>query len=242
MESSRLPGKPLLDICGMPMIVHVALRARLSNRIAQVVVCTDSVEILHVCSKYKIDVCLTRNNHLNGTERIAEAAEMLDLEEDDIIVDVQGDEPFVQPEYIEQVSDYVANSQYRCVVPYQLMDEYDNPHRVKVVASNDRILFFSRRDVPYYFGEVHKPLKKHLSIIGFRLSALKAFVSIKPTPLECIERIELMRLIEIGEPIGTFLQEGSSHSVDTPEDYRLACRMMERDRTFIEKIANGAVT
>ena len=236
MESSRLPGKPLLDICGLPMIVHVARRARLSARVDQVVVCTDSVEILLACERHGIDVCLTRASHVNGTERIAEASESLGLRESDVIVDVQGDEPFVRPDYIEQVADFVAGSGYRCVVPYQLMDEYDNVNRVKIVASGHRVIYFSRSDIPCHFGAVRQPLKKHLSVIGFRLSALRAFAASPPTPLEDIERVELMRLIEIGEPIGTFAQDGSSLSVDTPEDYRLACRMMERDRLFLDRI------
>ncbi|MGL4413479.1 3-deoxy-manno-octulosonate cytidylyltransferase [Roseinatronobacter monicus] len=234
MESSRLPGKPLLDICGLPMIVHVARRAMLSPRIDQVVVCTDSIEILLACERYGIGVCLTRQSHVNGTERIAEASETLGLDEADIIIDVQGDEPFVQPSYIEQVADFVANSAYRCVVPYQLMDEYDNINRVKIVASGDRVIYFSRSDIPCHFGAVRQPLKKHLSVIGFRLTGLRAFAASKPTALENIERIELMRLIELGEPVGTFPQEGASLSVDTPEDYRLACRMMERDPLFKE--------
>lgn len=238
MESSRLPRKPLLDICGLPMVVHVARRALLSSRIAQVVVCTDSVEILLACEQHGIDVCLTRASHVNGTERIAEASETLGLDEGDIIIDVQGDEPFVQPEYIEQVSDFMVNNAYGCVVPYQLMDEYDNVNRVKIVASGDRVIYFSRSDIPCYFGAVRQPLKKHLSVIGFRLAALRAFASARSTPLEDIERIELMRLVELGEPIGTFPQDGSSLSVDTPEDYRLACRMMERDRLFLDHIAD----
>lgn len=238
MESSRLPGKPLLDICGLPMVVHVARRAMLSPRIHQVVVCTDSIEILLACEKHGIDVCLTRASHVNGTERIAEASEALGLSETDIIIDVQGDEPFVQPDYIEQVADFVAATDYRCVVPYQLMDEYDNVNRVKIVASGDRVIYFSRSDIPCHFGAVRQPLKKHLSVIGFRLAALRAFAAARPTPLEDIERIELMRLIELGEPVGTFPQDGSSLSVDTPEDYRLACRMMERDRLFLDQIAD----
>ena len=236
MESSRLPGKPLLDICGLPMIAHVARRTMLSDRIDQVVVCTDSIEILLVCEGLGIDVCLTRCTHVNGTERIAEAAEVLGLTDQDIIVDVQGDEPFVQPRYVEQVADFVAATRYRCVVPYQLMDEYGNQNRVKIVASGDRVVYFSRADIPCHFGAVPQPLKKHLSVIGFRLPALRAFAASPSTPLEDIERVELMRLIELGEPIGTFMQDGSSLSVDTPEDYRLACRMMERDPVFRDRI------
>jgi 3-deoxy-manno-octulosonate cytidylyltransferase (CMP-KDO synthetase) len=232
MESSRLPGKPLKSICGLPMIVHVAKRAMFSKRASRVVVCTDSVEIVMACDRHDIPVCLTRVDHSNGTERIAEAAETLALAEDDIVIDVQGDEPFVLPAYIDEVAAFVERTGYGCVVPHQFMDDYGNLNRVKLVSYGDRVLFFSRSDVPCHFGAVQQPLKKHLSIIGFRMPALRRFAAHPPTPLEDIERIELMRLLELGEPIGTFLQEGSSLSVDTPEDYERASRMMERDAFF----------
>ena len=236
MESSRLPGKPLKKICGVPMIVHVAKRAALSPLVDRVAVCTDSIEILMVCETYGIEVCMTRSSHQNGTERIAEAAAVMGLSDDDIIVDVQGDEPFVQPAYIEQVAEFTRANPFGCVVPHQFMDEKGNLNRVKVVSHRNRVIYFSRADVPSYFGQIAQPMKKHLSIIGFRLSALQTFAANAPTPLEEIERIELMRLIELGEPIGTFLQDGTSLSVDTPEDYELACRMMERDPLFKQKI------
>jgi 3-deoxy-manno-octulosonate cytidylyltransferase (CMP-KDO synthetase) len=236
MESSRLPNKPLKKICGLPMIVHVAKRAALSPLVDRVVVCTDSIEILMVCDSHGIEVCMTRSSHQNGTERIAEAAEVMGLAADDIVIDVQGDEPFVQPAYIEQVAEFTRANPFGCVVPHQFMEEMGNLNRVKVVSYESRILYFSRADVPCYFGAIQQPMKKHLSIIGFRLDALRTFAANAPTPLEEIERIELMRLIELGVPIGTFLQEGSSLSVDTPEDYELACRMMERDPLFKQKI------
>lgn len=229
MESSRLPGKPLKPIAGLPMIVHVARRSMLAEGVTDVVVCTDSVEILLACETYKVPVCLTKSVHRNGTERIAEAADTLGIGPGAIIVDVQGDEPLVKPEYIEQVAEFVRTTDYTCVVPHQWMDEYDNLNRVKMVCAGDRIVYFSRRDIPCAFGDAQGPLRKHLSIIGFRRSGLDRYLSSPPTPLEITERIELMRLIEIGEPIGTFLQEGNSVSVDTQEDYELACRMMERD-------------
>lgn len=239
MDSTRLSGKPLKKISGIPMIVHVAKRSQLTDGIDRVVVCTDSPEILMVCEKYGIEVCMTKASHRNGTERIAEAAEVLGLSDDDIIIDVQGDEPFVLPEYIREVTEFMRKTDYKCVVPHQMIDEYGNQNRVKMVAHGDRIICFSRSDIPCYFGDVRQQMKKHLSIIGFRLSGLRKFVSSEPTPLENIERVELMRLIELDVPIGTFLQNGVSLSVDTEEDYVLACRMMERDPLFLEKIEPG---
>ncbi|WP_322866766.1 3-deoxy-manno-octulosonate cytidylyltransferase [Aquicoccus sp. G2-2] len=241
MESSRLPNKPLRLISGLPMIVHVAKRAALTPGIDQVAVCTDSIEILMTCERFGIAVCMTKASHRNGTERIAEAAETMGLSPEDIIIDVQGDEPFVRPEYIEQVAAFTRANPFGCVVPHQFMDELGNLNRVKIVEHDNRVIYFSRADVPLYFGALQQPLKKHLSIIGFRLPALQRFAANPPTPLEEAERIELMRLIELGEPIGTFLQDGTSLSVDTPEDYELACRMMEHDPLFLEKIDKEAM-
>jgi len=239
MDGSRLPGKALKKISGIEMIVHVAKRCELLKSLDKVVVCTDSTQILEVCQKYDIDVCLTSSSHINGTERIAQAAEIMKLSQDDIIVDVQGDEVFVRPEYIEQVISFLRNTNYDCVIPHQYSEDYDNVNRVKMVVYGDRIIYLSRSDIPCFFGNLKAPLKKHLSIIGFRLSGLLKFVSSAPTPLEDIERIELMRLIELGVPVGTFFQDGISLSVDTKDDYELACRMMDRDKIFKKLETSG---
>ena len=239
MDSSRLPGKALKKICGIEMIAHVAKRTRLLESLDKVVVCTDSIEILEVCEKYNIDVCLTSSTHENGTERIAEAAKTMNLSDEDIIVDVQGDEAFVRPEYIEQVVTFLQRTDYECVIPHQSCDDYNNVNRVKMVTQGDRVIYLSRSDIPCYFGIEKSPLKKHLSIIGFRLSGLTKFVGSSSTQLENIERIELMRLLELGVPVGTFYQNGASLSVDTQDDYELACRMMGRDDLYLSMSARG---
>lgn len=238
MESTRLPNKPLKKICGIPMVVHVAKRSMLSE--AEVVVCTDSADIVLECEKYNINVCLTKSSHTNGTERIAEAALTLGLEQNDIIIDVQGDEPFVKPEYITDVVKFLKSTNYGCVVPHQLIKEYHNPNRVKIVSSGNRILHMSRNDIPFNFGQMDLPLKKHLSIIGFRLDVLNTYAKSSIGELEDIERIELMRLLELYIPIGTFQQAGSAMAVDTIEDYEHACRLMERDALF-EKMKNAGL-
>lgn len=240
MDSSRLAGKPLKKIAHVEMIVHVAKRCALFESVDRVVVCTDSMQILEVCESYNIDVCLTSSSHENGTERIAEAAKIMKLSQDDIIVDVQGDEPFVRPEYIEQVVGFLRNTDYECVIPHQDSVDYKNVNRVKLVAHGDRVIYLSRSDIPCSFGVEKTPLKKHLSIIGFRLSGLLKFVESNSTPLENVERIELMRLIELGVPVGTFFQDGLSLSVDTVEDYELACRMMARDDLYKTMFSSGA--
>lgn len=242
MESSRLPGKALKKISGIEMIVHVAKRCMLLESLNTVVVCTDSIQILEVCEKYNIEVCLTSSCHNNGTERIAEAAEIMSLSQKDIIVDVQGDEVFVQPEYIEHVVEFLIKTNYQCVIPHQHSDDYNNLNRVKMVTDGDRVIYLSRSDIPCHFGVPKAPLKKHLSIIGFRLSGLRKFAKNKSTQLEDIERIELMRLIELGVPVGTFFQDGVSLSVDTEEDYQLACRMMDRDELFKRMLLSGGLS
>ena len=242
MESSRLPGKALKKISGVEMIVHVAKRCMLLKSLDRVVVCTDSIQILEVCEKFNIEVCLTSSSHANGTERIAEAAEIMSLSQKDIIVDVQGDEAFVQPEYIEHVVEFLIKTNYECVIPHQHSDDYNNLNRVKMVTDGDRVIYLSRSDIPCHFGVPKAPLKKHLSIIGFRLSGLQKFAESDSTQLENIERIELMRLIEMDIPVGTFFQDGVSLSVDTEVDYQLACRMMDRDELFKKMSLSGGLS
>lgn len=239
MESSRLPGKALKEIGGIPMIVHVAIRSSQCSIADRTIVCTDSADIIFECEKYGIEACNTRVDNLNGTERIAEAAILLGLSDDQIVIDVQGDEPFVSPEYISNVANFVSQSNYDCVVPYQDFEEPGNTNRVKIVSSSDRIIYFSRSDVPNYFGQMSGPMKKHLSIIGFRVGALKKYIASLPTELEKLEKIELFRLIENKISIGTFKMNGQSISVDTEEDYHKACRMIETDNYFLKLLKKG---
>lgn len=239
MESSRLDGKPMKRIAGIPMIIHVAVRSSQCPIVKRTIVCTDSAAIIYECEKYGIEVCNTRNNHLNGTDRIAEAAKLLNLPDSEIIVDVQGDEPFVSINYISEVASKLTDSQYGCIVPYQEFEESNNPNRVKIVSSSDRIIYFSRSDVPNYFGQVSYSMKKHLSIIGFRSDVLKKYYSLFPTELEKTEKIELFRLIENNIHIGTFKMNGQSMSVDTEEDYQKACRMIETDDYFLKLYNEG---
>ena len=149
MDSSRLPGKALKKISGYEMIVHVAKRCAVLERLDRVVVCTDSIQILEVCERYDIEVCLTSSYHENGTERIAQAAGIMELSQSDIIVDVQGDEAFVRPEYIEQVVEFLSETKYECVIPHQYIDDFNNVNRVKLVANGDKVIYLSRSDVPY---------------------------------------------------------------------------------------------
>lgn len=234
MESSRLPGKPLIKISNLPMIVHVAKRCALYKNASDVVVCTDSADIIYECEKYGIDVVNTTYHHKNGTTRIAEAASILGLDDDSIVIDVQGDEPLVDPEYIDQVHSFIRSSNLGCCVPFQKFEETHNKNRVKIVSSGERVIYFTRSDAPTYFSKPFAGYKKHLSVIGFRHQTLQAYAALPIGELEAMEQIELFRLIENGIAIGTFEMSGSSTSVDTPADLELVKRAILDDRIYQE--------
>jgi len=241
LESSRLPKKALKKILDLPIIIHVALRAQLCKDVDNVIVCTDSPEICWECEKHNIKVCITKSEHNNGTERIAEAVNIINLKNDDLIVDLQGDEVFAKPRDIEKVFAEIQKSKFDCIVPYQKLYEVNNPNRVKIIETNKKILYMTRADSPFFFGKEKQSLKKHLSIIGFKGKLLKNFSKLKPKNLEKIEKIELLRLLENDISIGTFQMEGSSLAVDTLDDYQKSIRMMGDDiiyKKFIKNIKN----
>ena len=231
LESTRLPNKALLDIQGMPMIVHVALRAKLATKLDQLYVCTDSNQIAEICIDNKIKVVLTKSNHRNGTERIAEAAKTLKLDPNQIVVDIQGDEPLLMPEMVDNMANFMEKSNFSISVPYINMKDLYSPSRVKIVESNGRIIYLTRSDAPHPFLKSNQ-MKKHLSVIGFRVSALMKFANSEPTPLEQIEGIELLRAIETGMDVGTYEEFGETLAVDTSEDYDRVKMLMIRDKLF----------
>ena len=237
LESSRLPNKAILEISGIPMILHVVKRAKLSKTLDRVVVCTDSHKICDLCVENKIEVVLTKNEHTNGTERIAEAAGILGLDQDTIVVDIQGDEPLLKPYMVDNVADYlIKNIQFDIIVPFIKTFEEESHSRVKLVTSKDNVVYMSRRNLPYPFSK-DTVYKKHLSIIAFKMDALSKFAASEPTPLEEIEGIELLRAIEIGLKVGTFEEYGETLSVDTSEDYERVQRLMCKDELYLE--SNG---
>ena len=234
LESGRLANKAILKIAEIPMILHVAKRAKLSKSLDRLVVCTDSYIICDMCIENKIDVVLTKNIHKNGTERIAEAANILNLDNETIIVDIQGDEPLLKPYMIDNVADYLLKKKcFDIVVPFIEIFGEESHNRVKLIASGNNVIYMSRRNLPYPFLK-NTIYKKHLSIIAFKRAALAKFANSKPTILEEIEGIELLRAIEIGLKIGTFEEHGETLSVDTKEDYERVKRLMIRDKIYME--------
>ena len=235
MESQRLPGKPLADIAGWPMLYHVVKRAKMAQLLCDVFVCTDSPEIVAMCESFSFNVCLTSSGCKNGTERIAEAVgKMPHILPDDIVIDIQGDEPLLDPANVNAVAETSCSlgDEFDIVLPFLVGSPANDENVVKVVESEGRVHWLSRRDLPFSFGN-HVPLKKHLSIIGFTRKTLLNYSEFAPTPNEIVEGIELLRAIESGMSIRSLELSGDSFSVDVSAQLE-SCRLkMERCPLFI---------
>jgi 3-deoxy-manno-octulosonate cytidylyltransferase (CMP-KDO synthetase) len=225
LESSRLPNKALLDIEGLPMIVHVLKRTQLSKQLDDVFVCTDNKLIADTVEKYGGSVIYTSSSHINGTERIAEAARGLT---GNLFVDIQGDEPLINPNHIDDVVNYhKANLQFEIILPTMPLLDFNNHHIVKVVkGANSQVVYLSRSAIPFNSNEY----LKHLSIISFTPDSLWKFATLPASRNEMIEKVELLRAIDNGMTIGTFNLIGDSFSVDVWEDYERAKVAMSTDQ------------
>lgn len=219
LGSTRLPGKALLKIGEIPMIARVMMQAAKCPGLADVFVCTDSKEIAAVVGEYGGKYIMTSEHHQNGTTRIAEAKS--NLPKYDLYIDVQGDEPFINPMHISAVIECHQKYQPDIVLPLLPFFE-SKPSNVKVVTDlTGRALYLSRADIPFQFN-TKSGYSKHLSIISFSPSALDKYAAMPMSPLESIEGIELLRAIENGMYIQTTKLIGDSFSIDTIEDYERA--------------------
>ena len=229
LNSSRLFRKALLEIDSMPMVVHTYKRSLLSKKLDDIYICTDSKEIIKIAKKYKCKVIKTGSNK-TGTDRISEASEKI-KKKYHLYIDIQGDEPLVDPNHIDKVIDWHSkNMNFDIVVPSLKSNNLETPHIVKIVKSKKRILYFSRSLVPYPFKKKNNHYLKHLSVISFKPESLKKFKKLSQSPLEKIEGIELMRALENNMSIGTFNLLGSSFSVDTKDDFLKAVKFMNFDK------------
>jgi len=231
IESTRLPGKALLLIDNIPLIIHTYKRAMLSSLKDDVYVCTHSKEIIDVCKKYNANFVKTGSSHINGTERIAEASRILRLGSSSIIVDVQGDEPLIDPKNIDQTLKFFLKNSFDIVVPHLEIKEKTSKNIVKIlVDKNNKVNWFSRSNVPYFFNTVSEKYLKHLSIIVFKNSVLQKYSKLKKTKYENIESIELLRALEGGFSIGSPKLKGDSFSVDVINDYQKAIYYFKKDK------------
>ncbi len=230
MESTRLPGKPLLDIHGKPMVVRTALQAHKSNA-TRVIIATDSNDVLKIAHSFNIEAVLTSRNHTSGTDRIAEAARSLNLDVDRIVVNVQGDEPLIQPQIINKVANKLSNSpacvMSTCASIISRDEQLHNPNVVKVVCNyKDEALYFSRASIPFSRDGNHIQAMHHIGIYAFRNSFLQSFSQLPTGQLESIESLEQLRALENGFAIAVErLNHDILGGVDTQQD-------LERVRSY----------
>ena len=234
LGSTRLPRKPLADIGGKPMVVRVAERAKES--LAQsVVVATDSAEIEAVCNEHRIECLLTSSDHPTGTDRLAQVAQLLKLSASTLVVNLQGDEPLIPPELINQVAQTLANNPQCAIatvaVPISDRSEIDNPNVVKVVLNRaHEAMYFSRASIPFVRDtqSAHKTeYLRHLGIYAYRADFLQAYTRLEPAPSEQAEALEQLRALWNGYRIAVHIaSEAPPAGVDTPEDLERVRRLL----------------
>ena len=229
--SKRLSAKALLPLNNIPLIVHVLKRAQLSKRLTDVVVCCDDKKILKAVRDFGGKALLTSKKHHNGTERIAAAYKSI-KKNYDLVLDIQGDEPLINPRHIDSVINYhIKNIETDIVVPSLKTKYSHNENIVKITKDlNNNVLYFSRASIPFQYKKRTNFYHKHLSIISFKPLALKKFANSKQTVLERIEGIELLRALEIGLKIKSPLLNGDSFSIDIKADYLKAKLKFEKDK------------
>ena len=215
------------------MVVHVYRRTKMSNLLDDVIVCCENKKVYEVLKKYNCKSIFTSKKHKNGTERIAEAYKKI-KKKYDLIVDIQGDEPLVNPKQIDRVIKFhLKNFSSDIVVPSLKIPLSEDHNIVKIVKDrNLNVLYFSRLKIPYGFKNKNKYLNKHLSIISFRPKALLRFASAKQTYLEKIEGIELLRALEIGMKIKSPNLLGDSFAVEVKRDYIRAKNYIKSDKFY----------
>ncbi|MEJ8822903.1 3-deoxy-manno-octulosonate cytidylyltransferase [Variovorax humicola] len=232
LASTRLPDKPLADIGGIPMVVRVAQRARLSSA-ARVVVAADDARIMDACRTHGVETLLTRTDHVSGSDRLAEACVLLGLADDEIVVNVQGDEPLIDPSLIDAVAITLANepgaSMSTAVHAIDSIEDFLNPNVVKAVLdARGHALYFSRAPIPWWRdGFASQPLKalpspaplRHIGIYGYRAGFVRQFPSLPPAPVESLEALEQLRAMWHGHRIAVHVSDHApGPGVDTPED------------------------
>ena len=218
--SSRFPGKPMAEIMGKPMFWHVYERAMRSKSLTGVVLATDSTIIADKATELCVPVIMTRDDHTSGTDRVLEAATKLGVGHEAIIVNIQGDEPVLEPAMLDQLTAPFADPQVRVTTLAKSItsEQAENPNLVKVVRARDgRALYFSRAPIPFARDGSSSYLG-HIGLYGFRFPELEKFQSLGESPLERLEKLEQLRLLEANIPIHVALTEYPSIGVDTRED------------------------
>jgi 3-deoxy-manno-octulosonate cytidylyltransferase (CMP-KDO synthetase) len=224
--STRLPGKPLLDIHGKPMIQHVYERAQQAGA-SEIVVATDSPKIGMAAEAFGATVCMTREDHVSGTDRLAEVVNALGWPDDTVVVNVQGDEPLIPPQIISQVAhNLIANPEAACATlmsAFEADEDVSNPNAVKVVTdAHGYALYFSRAAIPFVRDQQHTDAVtyyRHIGMYAYRAALLRNYAELPACELESIEKLEQLRLLWHGMKI--HVAEAlvvPPHGVDTEQD------------------------
>jgi 3-deoxy-manno-octulosonate cytidylyltransferase (CMP-KDO synthetase) len=235
MGSLRFPGKPLAKICGIPMIEHVYRRSAMSQTLEELYVATCDREIFDTVTEFGGKAIMTDCCHERCTDRIAEAVRNIDA---DIIVNIQGDEPLVYPEMIDSaVLPMIKDPSIVCtnlMAPIHNNEDFEDPNEVKVVVDNvDNALYFSREPIPSKKkGALNFSKYKQVCIIPFRRDFLFSYTALAPTPLEIIESVDMLRVLEHGYKVRMIRTEKETYSVDSQEDLTFVERIMKNDPLF----------
>ena len=230
LASTRLPGKPLADLGGKPMVVRVAERAAESGA-ARIVVATDHADIAAACAAHGIEVGMTRADHPSGTDRIAEVARALNLAPDDVVVNLQGDEPLIDPQLLAACARRISPGVPMATCAHRIDNAADvfNPNVVKVVLDKaGRALYFSRAAIPwhrdgYTLDQSQLPLGyvplRHIGLYAYSNAFLQLYPGLEPAPLESVEALEQLRVLWHGYPIAVHITDAApAAGVDTPQD------------------------
>lgn len=228
-QSTRFPGKPLADILGKPMFWHVYQRAKSCPQLDQVVLATDDQRIYETARSLDVAVIMTRSDHPSGTDRILEAAKKLQVPDSAVVVNIQGDEPLLDPAMITTlVAPFTDAAIGVTTLAHPISPEAaQNPNRVTVVVSKSgRGLYFSRATLPYDAGGEDHPIYGHIGLYAYRMRHLKRFVALGPTLLEKVERLEMLRLLENDIPIHVQITDAATLGVDHPDDLTRVVEIM----------------
>ena len=240
MGSSRFPGKPLAKICGLPMIEHVYYRTALCKNLAGVYVATCDEEIKKVVEAFGGEAIMTSDKHERASDRVAEAmlkAEKMLKKKVDIVVMVQGDEPMVFPEMIEESIAPLKDSKIlvsNLMAPIHSQEEQDDRNTIKVVVDQNHFaLYFSREPIPHRIRSKDAvPMFKQVCIIPFQRDFLLKFNSLPQTPLEIAESVDMMRVLEHGQKVRMVPTAFETYSVDVPEDIKRVEEHLRNDKLF----------
>lgn len=248
MASIRFPGKPLAQIHGIPMVGHVYFRSRMSRVLGEVYIATCDEAVRQYADRIGARCIMTADTHERATDRTAEAMLKIEAESGrrtDIVVMIQGDEPMTLPEMIDEAIAPIAADPLVNVVNLMAhidtVEDFEDPNEVKVVVDlHGDALYFSREPVPSRKkGIKNVPMLKQVCIIPFRRDYLLRFNSLPPTPLEVIESVDMMRILEHGEKVRMVMTDARTASVDTPEDLACVVAMMQGDSLIPRYAAQG---